>query len=202
MCLLVFSGGIIFLKKILYQVKKEAIMIIPSRKITFHLILFRFDLPVELRKIIIEDHFPFLMNEDSPLTLSWLRESVEETKMSSLEENIGFFWAFYLKKNYFSNIIPYNCKTNVALSWCVLTSQKRILFTTKAYDSVEGICKQNCVSHCSDLANYKYWPLLLFSDKFAISVSFEELTEEKVKSVVQYYRNIVLATVEELENSC
>lgn len=190
--------------------KKEAIMIIPSRKITFHLILFRFDLPVELRKIIIEDHFPFLMNEDSPLTLSWLRESVAETKMSSLEENIGFFWAFYLQKNYFSNIIPYNCKTNVALSWCVLTAQKRILFTAKAYDSVDqqgrkkctGICKQKGVSHCSDLANYKYSPILLFSDKFAISVFFEDLTEEKIKSVVQNYRNIVLATVEEFENSC
>lgn len=138
------------------------------RKLNLHLSLFsQFQLPIELRCIIIENYFPFLPNDQQPLTVEKLKRLFTEIFADSDLQ--------------YNNIIPVNCMISSCLyieNWWGGDEGLNILFRIR--------CIHKLVVY--DLDSYSYYA-------FIKNAEDEESCKAVLDQTLCWYRNKLLASI-------
>ena len=170
---------------------------IHPRKLSLHLnLLLRFQLPIELRRIIIEDYFPFLPNEQE-ITFPEEYLSIVDEKFHMLLLLTGGKRTTVLKT-------LYDCGVALCLEMKVdvETPSMIVLQVTKRYNNVyadifcRGFCINNKMLYLRDCQfNYIIYP------NSELQVTVDEVLKNGAaimkQRILNWYRNNLLHTIRE-----
>ena len=171
------------------------------RKVNLHLsLLLQLQLPIELRCIVIEDYFPFLPNERNSLNVDILERMLVEDD-------------FYYSNYQMTNFIHYNCLISLSLQktkeWMVNNCKSFVFELSFQHDNIYFVepWRNPKVSRCRQSCNNKNWATHMCKDKLlldgqsfrVISINVDEKKEnvqKHLKTILQWYRNSVLGTIQ------
>lgn len=147
-----------------------------AKKRNLHLVLSRFDLPMELRVIIIEDYFPFFTEDAQELTY----------------QSIRFLYCDDLYMIRLSNI---NCKSSLYLLCLPIktNSQEKMFKVCLGGYNLDPICKGYC--------HNRHFSLQSCGDSFSLQKNFFYVSEKSIhddnecQSIIDWCKHIVLNAV-------
>ena len=149
-------------------------------KVSLHLVLSRFALPIELRAIIIEDYFPFLPNETYPL------------RKEPLHHKHGYA--------HFSNYIQLDCNTAVCLSKMRNGAKTHFQFIIEIKNVSGRTFRQNrCIGDCIKKSKYLQRCHQVFKRPSKTEhriVSMLSPPEEWYDDLICWYHNYILDNID------